>query len=584
MLNYKLSILPDNPGVYLMKNSKNQIIYVGKAKILKNRVRQYFQNNKNHSPKVRAMVKNIADFEFIVTSSEIEALILECNLIKKFQPRYNILLKDDKNYPFLKLTVNEDFPRIFITRKKIDDGAKYFGPFTNSSALKETLNLLQKIFPLRTCNNFHKRPCLEYHIHHCLAPCQNLVSKEIYAEFVKSAEKFLEGKTSEIIKNLTEKMTSAAENLNFELAAKFRDILLSVKKISEKQKIITDEGNLDVIGISRLNEEVCVQIFFVREGKVIGRENFLIKGAIEEESSQILVEFMKQYYNFAEIGAEEILLPVEIIDEDAKILKEWLKVEINCPKRGIKRELVEMAAENAEKYLREKILINEKKLLGVEELQKSLGLSIMPRKMECFDISHFQGSETVASMVRFENGAPAKKMYRRYKIRSTEGKPDDFLSMKEVVSRRYKNLENLPDLIIIDGGKGQLNSALEVIKELTIEVPVISLAKEFELVFEEKSSEPIKLEGQALFLMQRIRDEAHRFAITYHRKLRRKRNLESELDKIAGIGVKRREELLKTFGSVENIKKATLEEILKLSSMNRNSAETLINYFKLEKN
>ena len=583
MLNSKLSILPDNPGVYLMKNSKNQIIYVGKAKILKNRVRQYFQNNKNHSPKVCAMVKNIADFEFIITSSEIEAFILECNLIKKFQPRYNILLKDDKNYPFLKLTVNEDFPRIFITRKKLDDGAKYFGPFTNSSALKETLNLLQKIFPLRTCKNFHKRPCLEYHIHHCLAPCANLISKEIYAELVKSAEKFLEGKTSEIIKNLTEKMNLAAENLNFELAAKFRDILLSVKKISEKQKIVTDSGNLDVIGISRLNEEICVQIFFVREGKVIGRENFMIKGAAEEENSQILVEFIKQYYNFAEISSDEILLPVEIFDEDVKILEEWLKVEINCPKRGIKRELVEMAVENAEKYLKEKFLINEKKLLGVEELQKSLKLAIMPRKMECFDISHFQGSETVASMVRFENGAPAKKMYRRYKIHSTEGKPDDFLSMREVVSRRYKNLENLPDLIIIDGGKGQLNSALEVIRELKIEIPVISLAKEFELVFEENSSEPIKLEGQALFLMQRIRDEAHRFAITYHRKLRRKRNLESELDKIAGIGVKRREELLKTFGSVENIKNATLEEILKLPSMNRNSAESLINYFKLEK-
>ena len=583
MLNSKLSILPDNPGVYLMKNSKNQIIYVGKAKILKNRVRQYFQNNKNHSPKVRAMVKNIADFEFIITSSEIEALILECNLIKKFQPRYNILLKDDKNYPFLKLTVNEDFPRIFITRKKLDDGAKYFGPFTNSSALKETLNLLQKIFPLRTCKNFHKRPCLEYHIHHCLAPCANLISKEIYAELVKSAEKFLEGKTSEIIKNLTEKMNLAAENLNFELAAKFRDILLSVKKISEKQKIVTDSGNLDVIGISRLNEEICVQIFFVREGKVIGRENFMIKGAAEEENSQILVEFIKQYYNFAEISSDEILLPVEIFDEDVKILEEWLKVEINCPKRGIKKKLVEMSVENAEKYLKEKFLINEKKLLGVEELQKSLKLAIMPRKMECFDISHFQGAETVASMVRFENGAPAKKMYRRYKIHSTEGKPDDFLSMREVVSRRYKNLENLPDLIIIDGGKGQLNSALEVIRELKIEIPVISLAKEFELVFEENSSEPIKLEGQALFLMQRIRDEAHRFAITYHRKLRRKRNLESELDKIAGIGVKRREELLKTFGSVENIKNATLEEILKLPSMNRNSAESLINYFKLEK-
>lgn len=582
LIEKKLKTLPENPGVYLMKNSDGKIIYVGKAKILKNRVRQYFQKNKNHSPKVQAMIKKISDFETIITKTEVEALILECNLIKKFRPKYNISLKDDKTYPFLKITA-EKFPRILITRKKIHDGGKYFGPYTNS--IKETLELLRKIFPLRTCKNFQKRPCLEFYIKRCLAPCVEKISEENYLEIVRSAEKFLEGKTAEVEKNLQKKMESAAENLNFELAAKFRDILLSVKKISEKQKIISDVGNVDAIGFCKKNSEVCVQIFFVREGKVLGRENFLLENAGEESDAKIIEEFLKNYYGNAEIFAEEILLPCEI--EEEKIFAEWLGVKIFEPKRGIKKSLVEMATENAEKFLSEKIqreeIKNSKTLGAVEELKKFLNLPILPRKMECFDISHFQGAETVASMVRFFNGQPDKKNYRRFKINSTEGKPDDFLSMREVIFRRYSKIsaENLPDLIVIDGGIGQLNSALEIIRGLNLKIPVISLAKQFELVFLENFSEPVELPrgSQALFLLQRIRDESHRFAITYHRKLRRKRNLESELDKISGIGKIRRENLLKKFGSIEKIKSATLEEILEVDGMNKTATESLKKFF-----
>ena len=586
----KLKTLPDSPGVYIMKNSDDKIIYVGKAKILKNRVRQYFQSNKNHGAKVKAMVAKIADFETIVTASEVEALILECNLIKKNRPRYNICLKDDKSYPYLKLTLAEDFPRVFITRRIIDDGSKYFGPYTNSQAVKDSLELLRKLFPLRTCKTLGKRPCLEYHINRCIAPCVNEISRADYADFVKAVEKFLEGRTSDVERDLTLKMSKAAEDLNFELAAKLRDILLSVRKISEKQKIVTDTGDLDVIGISRLNNEVCAQIFFVREGKVTGRESFLLNGAVDEVDAKVTAEFIKQYYSRAKISAAEILLPVTLLDEDVTILSEWLGVKISEPKRGVKKSLVEMAVENAEKYLTELSARRELKesqtSRAVEDLQKFLRLPKLPRKMECFDISHFQGSETVASMVVFVNGEPSKKDYRRFKIRSTEGKPDDFMSMREVTSRRYGKLtaEELPDLVVIDGGIGQLNSALEIIRSFGHEVPVVGLAKEFELIFVEGESEPVELprDSQALYLMQRIRDEAHRFAITYHRKLRRARNLKSELDNVAGIGAKRRAELFKKFGSIDKIKSATLEELLTVPSMNKVAAESLRNFFNVE--
>ena len=586
----KLKTLPDSPGVYIMKNAQGKIIYVGKAVVLKNRVRQYFQSNKNHGAKVKAMVAKIADFETIVTASEVEALILECNLIKKHRPRYNICLKDDKSYPYLKLTLNEDFPRVFVTRRIIDDGSKYFGPYTNSQAVKDSLELLRKLFPLRTCKNLGKRPCLEYHINRCFAPCVNKISRADYADLVRATEKFLEGKTSDVERDLTFKMSQASESLNFELAAKLRDILFAVKKISEKQKIVTDAGDLDVIGISRLNDEVCAQIFFVRDGKVSGRESFLLNGAADEVDAKVTAEFIKQYYSRSKISAAEIILPVTILDEDITILIEWLGVKISEPKRGVKRSLVEMAVENAEKYLAELSARRELKVQtsrAVEDLQKFLHLPKLPRKMECFDISHFQGAETVASMVVFVNGEPSKKDYRRFKIRSTEGKPDDFLSMREVTSRRYGKLtaEELPDLIVIDGGIGQLNSALEIIRGFGHEVPVVGLAKEFELIFVEGESIPIELprESQALYLMQRIRDEAHRFAITYHRKLRRARNLKSELDNVAGIGAKRRAELFKKFGTLDKIKSATLDELLTVPTMNKTAAESLINFFNVER-
>lgn len=581
----KLKTLPDSPGVYIMKDAQGKIIYVGKAIVLKNRVRQYFQKNKNHSPKVLAMVAKIADFETIVTASEVEALILECNLIKKHRPRYNICLKDDKSYPYLKLTLNEDFPRVFITRRIVDDGSKYFGPYTNSQAVKDSLELLRKLFPLRTCKTLGKRPCLEFHINRCMAPCVNKISRADYADLVKATEKFLEGRTADVERDLTAKMSKAAEDLNFELATKLRDILFAVKKISEKQKIVTDTGDIDAIGIARLNDEVCAQIFFIRDGKVTGRENFLLNGAVDESDSKVTAEFIKQYYSRAKISAAEILLPVTLPDDDVAVLSDWLNVKVTEPKRGVKRSLIEMAIENAARYLTELSARRELKTAqtsqAVEDLQKFLHLPKLPRKMECFDISHFQGAETVASMVVFENGEPSKKNYRRYKIRSTEGKPDDFMSMREVTGRRYGKLtaEELPDLIVIDGGIGQLNSALEIIRSFGHDVPVVGLAKEFELIFVEGESEPIELprESQALYLMQRIRDEAHRFAITYHRKLRRARNLKSELDNVAGIGEKRRAALFKKFGTIEKIKAASLEELLTVPGMNRAAAESLIN-------
>ena len=577
-LQEKLKTLPDAPGVYLMRDVRGKIIYVGKARVLKNRVRQYFQSGKNHGAKVKAMVAKVADFETIVTSTEVEALILECNLIKKHRPRYNISLKDDKSYPYLRVTA-EDFPRIVLTRRVIHDGSRYFGPYTSGLAVKEALQLLRKIFPLRTCKTFAKRPCLEFHIKRCLAPCVGKVSREDYMRLVNAAEKFLSGRTAQVERELAAQMQDAAQALNFEQAARLRDILAAVRKVTEKQKIATDAGDVDAIGLARADGETCAQIFFVREGKVTGRESFLLSGANDETDAQAVTEFVKQYYSRAQIFAAEILLPVSLPEDDAKLLSEWLGVKLTEPKRGVKRSLVEMANQNAEKFLKEQGTRNKGQ--GVEELKNFLNLPSLPRRMECFDISHIQGSETVASMVVFEDGVPDKKSYRRYKIRSAEGKPDDFLSMREVTARRYEKTDHLPDLIVIDGGLGQLNSALEVIRRAGHTVPVVGLAKQFELIFVEGSSIPVELprDSQALKLMQRIRDEAHRFAITYHRKLRRARNLKSELDNVAGIGAKRRTELFKAFGSVAKIKAASVEELAAVPSMTRAAAESLKKFF-----
>ncbi|MBR3622692.1 MAG: excinuclease ABC subunit UvrC [Selenomonadaceae bacterium] len=593
----KLKLLSDSPGVYIMKDAGGKIIYVGKARVLKNRVRQYFMNSKNHTPKVRAMVAKIADFETILTNTEVEALILECNLIKKHRPRYNISLKDDKSYPYVKVTLREDFPRVLLTRRVIKDGARYFGPYTNVTAVHESLKLLRRLFPLRTCKTMGERPCLEYHIKRCLAPCVGNVGKEEYASMIDAVSLFLEGRTKEVERALETDMNEAAENFAFEKAARLRDQLISVKKISEKQNIVTGLGDQDVIGMAQGNFAAVVEILTVRAGKMTGREHFILKGSEDETKEALLYAFLSQYYDAAAFLPKEVLLPFTL--EDAVLLETFLsnkkgsRVYLTLPHRGTKRDLVEMATGNAQKFLddeNKRTRTDYEKTLGaVKELQKYLGLKEPPRRMECFDISHMQGSETVASMVVFEDGAPKKSDYRRFKIKSAEGKPDDFKSMREVTTRRYGKLteDELPDLIVIDGGKGQLSSALEIIRGAGHnDVAVVGLAKQFELIFVEGESEPVELprNSEALYLMQRIRDEAHRFAITYHRKLRGKRNLVSVLDHVEGIGAKRRQALFSHFGSLQKIKEASVEELKKAPGMNETAAIAVTNFFAAHKN
>lgn len=592
----KLKLLPDSPGVYIMKDDHGKIIYVGKAIVLKNRVRQYFQSSRNHTPKVRAMVSHIADFETIMTANEVESLILEANLIKKHRPRYNIRLKDDKSYPYVKVTVQEEFPRVFITRRVLRDGARYFGPYTNVTALRDSLKLLRRLFPLRTCRTMPERPCLEYHIKRCLAPCVGKVEAEDYRAMIRAVLLFLEGRTDDVERELEQRMNAAAEAYHFETAARLRDQLSAVRTAAERQNIVTGAGDQDAVGMARSAAGVCVQIFFIRGGKMIGREHFLLRGSEEESDADILRAFLEQYYNQATFVPREVLLPCAIEAAAQATIEAWLaarkgggKVALLTPQRGTKHDIVQMATGNAAKFLADeetrRSLLDEQTLGAVEELGRYLGLKHPPRRMECFDISHNQGQETVASMVVFEDGAPKKSDYRRFKIRSTEGKPDDFLSMREVTTRRYVGLpeEELPDLIIIDGGKGQLSSALEIIRHAAghKDVPVVGLAKQFELVFTEGNSEPVELprHSQALYLIQRIRDEAHRFAITFHRKLRGKRNLVSVLDHIVGIGPKRRQSLRTHFGSLEKIKEASVEELAAAPGMNRTSAEAVRHFF-----
>lgn len=589
----QLKLLPTNPGVYLMKNEQAKIIYVGKAINLKNRVKSYFQSSKNHSPKVKSMVEKISDFEYIITANEIEALILECNLIKKYRPKYNISLRDDKTYPYIKVTLNEDYPTVSITRKILKDGAKYFGPYTSAGAVHEVLNLLKKLFQIRSCRQMNtKRPCLEFHIKRCLAPCTGRVAKSDYREMIKSLCLFLEGRNEVVLKELTSRMQIAAENFQFELAAKLRDQVLAIEKISAKQNIIIGSSDQDIIGLARKADEACIQIFFIRSGNMIGRDHFLLNGTEDETDSALLNAFLEQYYNKATFIPKEILLPAEI--ENEEILSAWLsqkkngKVSFGLPQRGVKKEMVLMANDNAVVVLEEQMIKNsaglEQTVGAMKDLGRYLRMEKELKRIECFDISHIQGSETVASMVVFSNGAPDKQEYRRYKLKSVEGKPDDFKSMQEVVGRRYRQSDGImPDLIIIDGGKGQLNSALEIIRALGhYQIPVVGLAKQFEYVFLEGQSEPVILppNSKALYLIQRIRDEAHRFAITYHRKLRHKRNLVSVLDHIEGIGPTRRKALWDAFGSIAEIKKAKITDLTAVPGISENIANNIVKYFK----
>ncbi|AQW25631.1 excinuclease ABC subunit UvrC [Clostridium perfringens] len=613
---HQLKILPDKPGVYIMKNSLGEVIYVGKAKVLKNRVRQYFQNSKNHSEKVRAMVKNIAEFEYIVTDSEMEALILECNLIKKYSPRYNIALKDDKFYPFIKITINEDFPRVYVTRNFAKDGNRYFGPYTNGTAVYEVMGLIKKLFPLRTCKKAiveggePTRACLNYHINLCKAPCAGYISKAEYWEMIDEIINILNGTDTSIIKKLKLEMEKAAEELEFEKAAKIRDRILAIELISEKQKMFTvKEGDEDFIDLYTDEKDGCAQVFFVREGKVTGREHFMIENISDDPVKEVISSFIASFYGGTAQIPKTIYVPEEI--EDQELIEKFLtekrgsKVWIKVPKKGDKKNLLDMVRNNAKIMLdqfKEK-MVEEKELnkSALTELADVLGLDSLPARIEAYDISNIQGVDSVGTMVVFENGKAKNSDYRRFKIKSVKG-PNDYESMREILSRRFshgleevnkikeRNLEYskgkfciFPDLIMMDGGKGQVNIALEVLKDFGIEIPVCGLVKDHKhrtrgIIF--NNEEILIRRGSGLMnLITRVQDEVHRYAITYHRSLRDKRTLHSILEDIPRIGEKRRRNLLMKFGSIDNIKKASMEELLDTPGIDKRAAESIKQYF-----
>lgn len=613
---HQLKILPDKPGVYIMKNSLGEVIYVGKAKVLKNRVRQYFQNSKNHSEKVRAMVKNIAEFEYIVTDSEMEALILECNLIKKYSPRYNIALKDDKFYPFIKITTNEDFPRVYVTRNFAKDGNRYFGPYTNGTAVYEVMGLIKKLFPLRTCKKAiveggePTRACLNYHINLCKAPCAGYISKAEYWEMIDEIINILNGTDTSIIKKLKLEMEKAAEELEFEKAAKIRDRILAIELIIEKQKMFTvKEGDEDFIDLYTDEKDGCAQVFFVREGKVTGREHFMIENIGDDPVEEVISSFIASFYGGTAQIPKTIYVPEEI--EDQELIEKFLtekrgsKVWIKVPKKGDKKNLLDMVRNNAKIMLdqfKEK-MVEEKELnkSALTELADVLGLDSLPARIEAYDISNIQGVDSVGTMVVFENGKAKNSDYRRFKIKSVKG-PNDYESMREILSRRFshgleevnkikeRNLEYskgkfciFPDLIMMDGGKGQVNIALEVLKDFGIEIPVCGLVKDDKhrtrgIIF--NNEEILIRRGSGLMnLITRVQDEVHRYAITYHRSLRDKRTLHSILEDIPRIGEKRRRNLLMKFGSIDNIKKASMEELLDTPGIDKRAAESIKQYF-----
>ncbi len=599
----KLADFPEKPGVYIMKDKGNKIIYVGKAISLKNRVRSYFQSPKNLPVKVATMIAKVKDIEYIVTDSEIEALILECNLIKFNRPKYNILLKDDKQYPYIRITLSQSFPRLEVVRKIEKDGSKYFGPYANAGAMWEAIDIINKVFPVRNCRKdldnvpLKERPCLNYHIERCLAPCQGFIGEKEYREIINDIILFLEGKQETLIKQLRTKMHEASSDLNFEKAAVLRNQIESLEKVLEKQKVVyTDMIDQDIIAMARSGDKACIQVFFVREGKLVEREPFILQNTADEKRKDVLTAFVKQFYNNAHFIPKQIIIAEEI--NDKKIIETWLgrkkdaRVYLLVPKRGEKKKLAEMVAENARIYLdqienkaeREKL----KNTQALEKLQKYLNLKDIPKRIEAFDISNTQGAQSVASMVVFENGQPKKDDYRKFKIKSVVG-PDDFASMREVIHRRFKRALSgdakfnvLPDLLLIDGGKGQLKYARGALKKLGLSsIPTIALAEEFEHIFIESEGGPIILpeNSEAIYLVQRIRDEAHRFALSFHRTLRSKKTLRSVLEDIPGIGKTRRLALLKSLGGLENIRKATFEELVAVPSMNKRAAQAVYDHF-----
>jgi excinuclease ABC subunit C len=604
-----LDNLPTKPGVYIYKNEAGKVIYVGKAVNLRARVRSYFHHSAQQTHKIRRLVEEIAAIDFIVAASELEALLLENNLIKKHQPRFNVRLKDDKRYPYIKVNWQDPFPRVTTTRRILNDGARYFGPYTHAAAAYQTLDLVRKIFPYLTCTRtitgHDERACLYYHIGRCSAPCIGVVNQEEYRAIIQGLCDFLSGSTDQVVADLQRQMQAAAEALDFEKAASVRDQLRSIEHVVERQKVMSPElADEDVIAFARENPDTCVQVFFIRSGRLIGREYFLLEGTAEEDDRSIMTSFIKQFYDQVDNVPPEILLPQEV--DEVMIIRNWLRskrgadVTLKVPRRGKRRELVQMAAENATEtltHLRAQWQADEaKQSEGLSDLQQYLNLPEPPLRIECYDVSTLQGTNTVASMVVFVKGVPRKSDYRRFKMQGVKGQ-NDFASMQETLRRRFKRMQDegyqtsespgkkdeynpwslLPDLVIVDGGKGQLNAALEVLDEFELRdaVAITGLAKREEELFVPDRPDPIVLPrtSQGLFLVQRIRDEAHRFAVEYHRRLRGKQGVASQLDQIPGIGPRRRQKLLKTFGSIEAIREASLEELAAVPGMTRSAAE-----------
>lgn len=605
----ELKKLPGKPGVYIMHDEKDNIIYVGKAISLKNRVRQYFQSSRNKGAKIEQMVTHIRRFEYIVTDSELEALVLECNLIKEYRPKYNTMLMDDKAYPFIKVTVEEPFPRVMLARKMVKDKSKYFGPYTSAGAVKDTIELIRKLYQIRSCNRKlprdigKERPCLNYHIHQCKAPCQGYISQEEYRESVNEVIHFLNGNYDIILKELEEKMEEASEALEFEKAIEYRELLTSVQKIAQKQKITDTAGeDRDILAVAVEEEEAVVQVFFIRGGRLIGRDHFYLKIAKGETQSEILSSFIKQFYAGTPYIPPCLMLPEEI--EDLAVIEEWLtkrrghRVRLIVPKKGTKEKLVELAKKNAQLVLstdKERLKREEGRTIGaVKELEKLLGLTGIVR-MEAYDISNTNGFESVGSMVVYEKGRPKRNDYRKFKIKGVQG-ADDYASMEEVLTRRFEHglrekeegkemggFTLFPDLILMDGGKGQVNVALRVLDKLRLNIPVCGMVKDDSHrtrgLYYQNEEISIDKDSESFKLITRIQDEAHRFAITFHRQLRSQGQVHSILDDIPGVGPARRKDLMRHFENIEAIKNATVEQLKELPSMNEKSARDVYNFF-----
>lgn len=614
----ELKKLPDHPGVYIMHDDRDAIIYVGKAISLKKRVRQYFQTSRNKGPKIEKMVTHIARFEYILTDSELEALVLECNLIKEHRPKYNTMLKDDKTYPYIKVTLGELYPRVLFSRQMKKDKSRYYGPYTSAGAVKDTIELIQKLFQLRTCSRVLprdtglERPCLNYHIHHCQAPCQAYISPEEYRERIREAMQFLGGKYQPILKSLEDKMKAAAAQLDFEKAAEYRDLQNSVRQIAQKQKITSFDGeDRDIIALAMDDRDAVVQVFFVRQGKLIGREHFHVTIGTADTKREVLSTFLQQYYAGTPFIPREIMLQMEI--DDAQVIAQWLstrrgsKVLLRVPKKGSREKLVELAAQNAQMVLtqdREKIRREEGRTIGaVREIADLLELGYV-RRMEAYDISNTNGFESVGSMVVYEKGKPCRSDYRRFKLRTVSG-PDDYASMHEVLTRRfthgmaekeqqkikelgeeYGSFTRFPDLILMDGGKGQVNIALQVLDELKLNIPVCGMVKDDRhrtrgLYYNNKEI-PIDTHSEGFQLITRIQDEAHRFAIEYHRSLRSREQVHSILDDIPNIGPGRRKALMREFVSIQAISEASVETLKQVAGMNEKAAVSVYEFFHKE--